>query len=143
MLCEFQQVDDVWVCSICNHRTRVRVGKPAPTRSCGPEIPADLAAEFDGDLAEVGVVVNGDDHRKSLWAQWREAVTRWKAAGKPMRDKQTVETYLSICRQCEEIGSRLGIPYCQVCGCNLKTPAIGSLSKIRMATEVCPKEKWQ
>lgn len=36
MLCIFQADDEdsAWVCQICHHRSRIRNGKPAPTRVC-------------------------------------------------------------------------------------------------------------
>jgi hypothetical protein len=89
-----------------------------------------------------GLVSSEPHQRESLWAQWREAVAQWRAAGKPVRSQAEIDACLEICRQCDRVGQRLGLMYCQVCCCNLKTPMIDQLSKVKMKTETCPEGKW-
>lgn len=112
------------------------------------EISVESAEEFDADLSELGVIVESDHQRKSLWSQWREAVGRWKNAGKPKRTEEEIQNILAMyCnppgKPCAEFGYRLMvIPMCKACGCNLQTPGIGELSKLKMRTEKCPKGYW-
>ena len=102
----------------------------------------EILKDFGENIRELGVEA-GERDLRSLWMQWRVSIGRWKKAGKPIRSDAEIETILATCKACDEYDTRLGLPYCKVCGCNLKTPKIGSLSKIRMATEKCPKGKWE
>ncbi len=138
MYCDFAANDSQWKCTLCGRVMRRRNDRP-PVATCSGPVPV----EFDTDMEELGVKVEHDEHRKSLWAQWREAVRKWKDAGKPVRHPEAVEACLSICKACEHYDVRLTVPYCQACGCNLKTPGLGSLSKAKMKTEKCPEGKWQ
>ena len=65
------------------------------------------------------------------------ALQRWKEAGKPLRpDDEVKRIFAEHCEPCEHCrGNR-----CNVCGCRLKGRSL--LSKIAMATEHCPLQKW-
>lgn len=117
--------------------------KPPISCVCGTEIPPEVIAEFDADLLELGVVPETAGHRKSLWSKWREAIARWKTAGKPVRGQAEIQRCLTICKSCDQYDIRLGMNYCKACGCHVNGLLIGELNKIRMATESCPLKRWR
>jgi hypothetical protein len=119
--------------------------------SCGDKAKAKAKKEepvdpdFHIDLSELGVICTDAQGLRSLWQQWRTAIKKWKAAGKPVRTDEEMQACLAICLEpCEFYGIRLGtFGYCKVCLCNVNKLKFGELNKIRMKTEACPKKKWQ
>lgn len=125
-----------------------RTSEPVPLTKREKRILAELtpkvAAEFDAALADMGLEVTDDEHRKSLWRRWRSAIKRWKKAGKPVRTPEEMQVCLDICKTCEYYDKRIGVfGFCAVCGCNVSAVKVGQLNKIRMATESCPEKKWR
>lgn len=127
---------------LCRATGRTFRGDRQPIYCCNAVL-ADLDAEIDADLLELGVVVESDEQRYSLWSKWRAAIRKWKAAGKPVRKPEEIQACLSICKTCDQYSTRLGFSYCQSCGCHVNGLMIGELNKIRMQTESCPKGKWK
>ena len=72
---------------------------------------------------------------------YKEALIKWKKAGKPTRNKEEVDqlhtTYCSKCDWYDQEKKR-----CKGCGCKVTTGDIAIFNKIKMATEHCPKEHW-
>lgn len=105
----------------------------------------------DEDFADVLHELGADDEDttpKSLlqmWKKWRRAIKKWKKAGKPKRTDEEVAQIIEICSQCEHLGIRFGLMYCEKCTCSLGKSQYGSLNKARMATESCPLKppKWE
>jgi len=78
-------------------------------------------------------------------AAYREAMARWRAAGKPRRWKAGIEAIFSICAACPEF-DRIA-PWrgrCKVCRCYLgrHKHKWWQANKIALATEHCPLGKW-
>ena len=136
-----------FVCVLCGRRYSRRVRAACKGREAASKlVPSD---DFEEILKELNVEVSPDCSLLELWHCWRQAIARWKEAGKPVRTKAEMEERLSVCsgdssrQECEHYAQRLGmVGYCTVCGCHVSTSNIGELNKIRMATEVCPLGKW-
>ena len=81
----------------------------------------------------------------AIWAQlqtWKEAVNKWREAGKPKRTNEEVQEIKkkfcnSTCSWYDEEKGR-----CKGCGCRVTEGGVAVLNKIRMATEHCPREMW-
>lgn len=72
-------------------------------------------------------------------ANYVGAIGRWVKAGRPERTKEEVERIFdTICKPCQFFleGS------CRTCGCRVARSGAALLNKIKMATEDCPKKKW-
>lgn len=68
------------------------------------------------------------------------ALARWIAAGRPTRSDKEVAEIVAICEACNKYKADEG--RCGVCGCKIHSPGIAILSKARLATERCPRDKW-
>ena len=100
--------------------------------------------DFKEDLLALGIVEEDEVNLFLLWRKWEKAIRKWRKAGKPVRNRVEVGAILIICKNCEHYSKRLGVlGYCKLCGCNVSNTPIGELNKIRMATEKCPKGKWE
>ena len=90
-----------------------------------PAMPVTVAAE------KLGVSLSDVAH-------YGRALARWTAAGFPERSDAEVARLVAICKACPKyVAGR-----CSDCRCRVSEgPAV--VNKIRMATENCPKEKWQ
>lgn len=67
------------------------------------------------------------------------AARRWQAAGRPVRDEQTVQRMFELhCKPCKRFvpGSRADRGSCELCGCRVNLGR--GLNKLRWATEGCP-----
>jgi len=138
MRCKFVQIGDRYYCPVCDP-SKQRTQKRVSWRNCITDPPGDLESEL-----QAAGVVPGRHATTELWSSWRIAVARWRDAGKPVRSDAEMDACLSVCRTCEHYDTRAGLlGYCRVCGCNVSRIAIGPLNKIRMATETCPKAKWE
>ena len=75
-------------------------------------------------------------------ASWREAMKRWRAAGKPVRSDAEVARIHAICVACDYYDSKREA--CKLCGCRCNKQSMAQFNKIRMATERCPLDdpKW-
>lgn len=83
------------------------------------------------------------DHPPSLTHQLRgyaASLSRWIAAGRPVRPDGDVADLLTICQanQCGQY--RDG--QCLACGCRVNSSGWAIVNKLRMATENCPKGLW-
>lgn len=89
------------------------------------------------ELAKAGAERSGVNWEDA--AHYAHALARWAAAGFPTRSQDEVERILyECCQPCEShVDGR-----CQICRCRVNSgPAI--TNKIRMATEDCPKHRWE
>jgi len=74
---------------------------------------------------------------------YTRAVSRWIAAGRPVRsDEQVRYIYETYCKPCEHFDERRNA--CLLCGCYLSPNGAALQNKLRMATEHCPLQpaKW-
>ena len=78
-------------------------------------------------------------------ARYARAVARWVRAGRPERTSDEIAAVLKICAGDPATNSPKCPHYaenrCTKCGCRL-AGASGFVSKITMATEHCPVQKW-
>jgi hypothetical protein len=77
------------------------------------------------------------------FADWRLAMQRWKAAGKPERSEKEVERIVNEhCEPCVYYHSRQR--QCKLCGCLCRQKGRAEFNKPKMLTERCPLEppKW-
>lgn len=72
---------------------------------------------------------------------WKEAIKKWRAAGKPVRNKEEMrkilETHCHKCAWYDKDKRR-----CKGCGCRVTEGGVAVLNKIRMKTEHCPRDLW-
>jgi ribosomal protein L37E len=69
------------------------------------------------------------------------AVARWIAAGRPVRsDEEVTRLYEELCRPCGEFDPAKET--CTACGCRVRKGRWALLSKLKMATESCPRKKF-
>jgi hypothetical protein len=126
-------------------RKQLGIGPHEPTRRRSVSAHGVIPEEFEVELKEeFDVEPDQNQGLYSLYEQWGEAVKKWKEAGKPIRTKEEMQECFDICEKCptDDFGSRMGLPYCKVCSCNVSTVSIGYLNKARMRTETCPKGHW-
>ena len=70
-----------------------------------------------------------------------KALSKWRAAGRPMRSYKEVERiYWKVCMACAQFS--LEKATCKMCDCKVNRSKVAMLNKIRMATESCPDGKW-
>jgi hypothetical protein len=72
------------------------------------------------------------------------ALTRWIAAGRPVRTPEKQAELFAICEACPHFLRGSGdLHGCGICGCGLKKSG-GILNKLKWATESCPlpEPKW-
>ena len=77
------------------------------------------------------------------FTNWREAIHRWKAAGKPTRTPDEVERInREHCRPCDHYDAKW--QQCKLCGCFCRSRGRAEFNKPAMLTERCPLEppKW-
>jgi len=87
-----------------------------------------------------------DCNKKPAWSSlsnlamaWREAINKWRKAGKPKRsDEEVHNIVVNHCEKCDWYENRR----CRGCGCNVNEWSVAVLNKARMATEHCPKGYW-
>jgi len=74
---------------------------------------------------------------------WKEAVRKWRAAGRPNRtDEQVAEIKNKFCNKVNCSWFDPEKNRCKGCGCKVTNGGVAVLNKIRMATEHCPREMW-
>jgi len=74
-------------------------------------------------------------------AHYAVALTRWLAAGRPIRsDAEVAHIHSHYCCPCRDYDARREV--CTICGCKTRREGQAVRNKIRMATERCPKGKW-
>jgi hypothetical protein len=74
---------------------------------------------------------------------WKDAVLRWRKAGKPRRsDAEVKKIKEEFCCEgkCDWYEAKKG--RCKGCGCRVTEGGVAVLNKIRMATEHCPRHLW-
>lgn len=71
---------------------------------------------------------------------WKEAISRWKAAGEPVRSNEEINEIVEICQGCEHYNSKF--QQCRLCGCFCRKTGMARFNKPKMATESCPIGKW-
>lgn len=74
---------------------------------------------------------------------WRSAVQRWKAAGKPERSQEEVDWIIhECCEPCKQYDDKW--KQCKLCGCFCRKKGRAEFNKPRMLTERCPLNppKW-
>ena len=167
MICELKELPENpghWECVRCGVHTPSGMSfEKAPFRPC-PADPIGVATRrrmglppferpsvpdgFSEDLAELGVEPQevGQNSLASLYLRWHKAILTWRKAGSPVRNKEEMAECLAVCKSpCKFYDTRIAgfAGYCTVCGCGVSGVPIGELNKIRMATEKCPKGKWE
>ena len=110
--CEF---DCNLTCIHCGYVAR----KPNTRRMCSVDRPPSVAAQLSNYAA---------------------AVSRWLAAGRPVRTDEKVGELLEICQDNRCGKYRDG--QCLACGCRVNSSGWALTNKLRMATEDCPKGMW-
>lgn len=110
--CEF---DCNLVCIHCGYVAR----KPNTRRMCSVDRPPSVTAQLSSYAA---------------------AVSRWLAAGRPVRSDEQVGELLAICQDNRCGKYRDG--QCLACGCRVNSSGWALANKLRMATESCPKGMW-
>ena len=73
---------------------------------------------------------------------WKEAIRKWRAAGKPTRtDTEVADIKNRFCNEgCSWFDPAKN--RCKGCGCKVPSGGVAVLNKIRMATEHCPRDLW-
>ena len=70
-----------------------------------------------------------------------DATAKWWKAGRPVRSEEEVERiFTDICTPCKYFDNTKSKARCKICGCALQKKGI--VSKLKMATESCPKGFW-
>ena len=111
--------DCEWDCQLkCVHCGYV-ARKPGTRRTCSVERPPSVTAQLSSYAA---------------------AVSRWLAAGRPVRTDEQVGELLAICQDNRCGKYRDG--QCLACGCRVNSSGWALANKLRMATEDCPKGFW-
>lgn len=110
--CEF---DCSLTCIHCGYVAR----KPNTRRMCSVDRPPSVTAQLSSYAA---------------------AVSRWLAAGRPVRTDEQVGELLAICQDNKCGKYRDG--QCLACGCRVNSSGWALTNKLRMATESCPKGLW-
>lgn len=110
--CEF---DCNLICVHCGYQAR----RAGTRRNCTVERPPSVTAQLSSYAA---------------------AVSRWLAAGRPVRTDEQVAGLLAICQDNRCGKYRDG--QCLACGCRVNSSGWALANKLRMATESCPKRLW-
>ena len=142
--CEFTRLAERhFECKACGRNLRTKRDRP-PIAACRClDVQSEILDEFRADVASLGVTRDTTVSLVRLFWHWHQAITRWKAAGKPIRTQAEMDAILVVCGECKHYEMRLGVfGYCKLCGCNVSGIPIGELNKIRMKTEVCPDGQW-
>jgi hypothetical protein len=71
---------------------------------------------------------------------WKDAVLRWRKAGKPKRTDAEVEEILVLCKGCSWYDAKK--QRCLGCGCKVTESGVAVFNKARMKTETCPRSFW-
>lgn len=103
------------VCVYCGYQAR----RAGTRRNCTVERPPSVTAQLSSYAA---------------------AVSRWLAAGRPVRTDEQVAGLLAICQDNRCGKYRDG--QCLACGCRVNSSGWALANKLRMATESCPKGMW-
>lgn len=127
--CDFQIEGKHWTCQTCHWKYSRKSDKP-PRRNC-PK------GKLEPEVAEAGKQLGWKPEHATRYLR---ALIRWIAAGRPTRDDEEVTEAVAICEACNHYRATKG--RCGVCGCAIHTPGMVILSKARLATERCPKDKW-
>ena len=73
--------------------------------------------------------------------RYTRALSRWIKAGRPIRSEEEIRSiFQEHCRLCEERDAQRNV--CRSCGCYIGLEAAPLRNKLAMATEDCPKGKW-
>ncbi len=151
MDCPFTlNADGLWQCPDCKWIFPKRTDKP-PRRNCPKKLTPEARAQREAARAEQDRQAKREaeqlkpEGERLGWTfemvcRYAAALKKWIAAGRPTRTNEEVMAIENICKQCEKYEAESG--RCKVCGCKITTPGIAILSKAKLATEVCPKEKW-
>jgi len=70
--------------------------------------------------------------------KYTKALIFWARHGFPTRSPEEVSRLYEICKRCEY--NQNGT--CDLCGCKTNESNIAVVNKIKMKTEICPKDKW-
>ena len=124
------------------------------------EVAAQLVESQVGERAEKFELLSVDEDGKEIPDSKREgyfnleyptlarmtrsftdATARWWKAGRPVRTAEEVEKIFNdICTPCKYFDNTKKRARCKICGCALQKKGI--VSKLKMATESCPKGYW-
>ena len=156
--------DGFWQCPDCGWVYPLKSDKP-PHRNC-PTKKAPLTLEQKAEATKliVGQQLNGpvlldgpypcDEAQQAeitaageqlKWkpehvARWAAALARWIKAGRPLRTDEEVAEIVVVCKECDKYKADSG--RCSLCGCKILTPGMAILSKAKLGTERCPRDKW-
>lgn len=99
--------------------------------------------KLESTPAPTGVGRSAEEPQKPNWLirgwNFTAAMAKWTAAGRPMRTQDEIDARLKICQACPYLDRQSN---CTVCGCAcVETNQV--LNKLAIATEKCPKGKWE
>lgn len=109
---------------------------PAPCEECREKERQYAKTHDKVDVPEYPALV-------AQLVSWKEAVRKWRAAGKPTRtDEEVAEIKNKFCNRvnCDWFDPEKN--RCRGCGCKVTNGGVAVLNKIRMATEHCPRGLW-
>jgi len=108
--------------------------------------PCDECREMERELGEKykdGIKVPEYPALHLQLMSWKEAVRKWREAGKPKRtDEEVSEIKRKFCNEAACTWFDPEKNRCKGCGCRVTEGGIAVLNKIRMATEHCPRDFW-
>lgn len=134
--------DGLWQCPDCGWVYPRKKDKP-PRRNCpkkkAPPTP-EQKAEAERQQRQANEAGKALGWRPEHAIKYARALTRWIAAGRPTRDDEEVAEIVAVCETCDKY--KADKSRCSVCGCKVHTPGITILSKAKLGTERCHKDKW-
>ena len=104
---------------------------PKPCKGCQEE-ERKLITKYEGKAPEYPALL-------MQLVSWKEAIRKWRTAGKPVRTDKEVKKILDThCKNCSWYDKDQR--RCKGCGCKITDGGVAIFNKIRMATEHCPRE---
>lgn len=135
----YRQTVNEEICNECSLRSTEHE-KPCKKKVFKPR--ETIEKEID-ELKKEGLEIDETVDYPSLLVQisnYKDALIRWKKAGKPTRSDEEVQNIHKQCSKCDWYDS--GKKRCKGCGCKVTTSGFAVFNKIKMATEHCPKGLW-
>jgi len=137
--------DGLWQCWDCGWIYKRKSDKP-PKRNCPKKLTPEQLEERKRKACEEAEALRPEGEKLGwdfgMVCRYAAALKKWVAAGRPTRTDEEVEAIKAICKsdECKKYEPIEG--RCRACGCKIHTPGITILSKAKLATETCPKDKW-
>jgi hypothetical protein len=150
----FLEIVDLDLCAGCPLNQALKNGKKdikgcpgCPKEPTIEEVPIEEAVKEIGIFEGLDALKVSPEESKEfpslstqLW-NYQNALKRWQAAGRPVRDTEEVENILEThCKGCDWYDK--DSKRCKGCGCKVTAGSMAIFNKIKMATEHCPQELW-